>query len=162
MSRQHYCWCAGLVALLVRCGGAAESLGILNATTCAGVTADGASDVTLALQRCISQAYEAQLALFLPPGRYLVSDTLWANQSNYGSSLPVNLRPARWRTNVLLGAPSPRRPTIVLAPRSGGFGDASAPKNVLKVHNTGRCATRSILLARAWLMRAMVAGRTTT
>ena len=137
MSRQHY-WCAGLVALLVRCGGAAESLGILNATTCAGVTADGASDVTLALQRCISQAYEAQLALFLPPGRYLVSDTLWANQSNYGSSLPVNLRPARWRTNVLLGAPSPRRPTIVLAPRSAGFGDASAPKNVLKVHNTGR------------------------
>ena len=47
-------------------------------------------------------------------------------------------------------------------PTSAGFGDASAPKNVLKVHNTGRCATRSILLARAWLMRAMVAGRTTT
>jgi hypothetical protein len=113
-------------------------LGILNATEY-GVDASGASDTTAQLQAAIVAAYDAQLALFLPPGRYLVSDTLWANQSNYGSSLPVNMRPARWRTNVLLGsAAAAARPTIVLAPHSNGFGDAKAPKNVVKLHNTGR------------------------
>ena len=111
-------------------------LGILNATAF-GVDNSGATDTTARLQAAISAAYEAQLALFLPPGRYLVSATLWANQSNYGSSLPVNLRPARWRTNVLLGS-TVQRPVIVLAPHSPGFADRSAPRNVLKLHNTGR------------------------
>ena len=32
----------------------------------------------------------------------------------------------------------PTRPTIVLKSNSPGFGDASKPKNVLKIHNTGR------------------------
>ena len=113
-----------------------SSLGILNATA-AGVDNSGVTDTTVALQAAIVAAYDAQLALFLPPGRYLVSDTLWANQSNYGSSLPVNLRPARWRTNVILGS-TLNRPTIVLAPHTPGFGNASSPKNVLKLHNTGR------------------------
>ena len=54
-----------------------------------------------------------------------------------GSSLPVNLRPARWRTNVLLGS-TVQRPVIVLAASTPGFGDRTRPRNVLKLHNTGR------------------------
>lgn len=111
--------------------------GILNATAFPGVDNSGATDTTAALQAAIVAAYDAQLALFLPSGRYLVSGTLWANQSNYGSSLPVNLRPARWRTNVILGS-TLNRPTIVLAPHTPGFGNASSPRNVMKLHNTGR------------------------
>jgi hypothetical protein len=122
-----------MVALLLP----ASSSGILNASAF-GVDGSGTTDVTHELQAAISAAYEAQLALWLPAGaRYLVSDTLWANQSNFGSSLPVNLRPARWRTNVILGSPK-HRPTIVLAAHSPGFSDAAHPKNVLKLHNTGR------------------------
>lgn len=113
-----------------------STLGILNATAL-GVDSSGTTDTTAALQAAIVAAYDAQLALFLPPGRYLVSDTIWANQSNYGSSLPVNLRPARWRTNVILGSMTDR-PTIVLAPQTPGFDNASSPRNVLKLHNTGR------------------------
>jgi hypothetical protein len=112
-------------------------LGMFLNATAFGVDNSGARDATAKLQAAISAAYEAQLALFLPSGRYLVSATLWANQSNYGSSLPVNLRPARWRTNVLLGS-TVQRPVIVLAPNSPGFADRAAPRNVLKLHNTGR------------------------
>ena len=60
-----------------------STVGILNATL-VGVDNTGTRDTTKSLQAAIVAAYDAQLALFLPPGRYLVSDTLWANQSNYG------------------------------------------------------------------------------
>lgn len=83
-------------------------------------------------------AYTAQLVLLFPLGRYVVNDTIEVDQDNYGSSLPINLRPARWRTNVLLGSTLGSRPVIVLAPNSSGYGASSAPKNVVKLHNTGR------------------------
>eukprot|EP01045_Picozoa_sp_COSAG04_P010715 COSAG04_NODE_663_length_11444_cov_4.242045_3_plen_258_part_00 len=54
------------------------ALGIVNATADCGVDSTGAADVTAALQACIERAYRANRALFLPPGRYLVSDTLCA------------------------------------------------------------------------------------
>ena len=118
-----------------------QSPGILNvAEYGGGIDSTGKTDVTVQLQQAITAAYQAQVVLFFPPGRYLVSDTLWANQSNYGSSTPVNLRPARFRNNVFLGSTMalPLRPTIVLRQSSSGFHDPARPKNVLKFHNTGR------------------------
>ncbi len=123
---------------------AASSLGILNATLSCGVDGTGMTDSTAALQACITQAYKQNLALFLPPGRYLVSDTLTASQADGGSitphsptPAPVNVVPGRFRPNVLLGSTKslPVRPTIVLKAGSPGFGNASASKNVLKITN---------------------------
>ena len=96
---------------------AAASLGILNATaSCAGVDGSGKTDSTAALQGCIERAYEANLALFLAPGRYLVSDTLTVAQEDGGAGAAVNIVPCRFRANVLLGSTVglPARPTIVL------------------------------------------------
>ena len=96
---------------------AAASLGILNATaSCAGVDGSGRTDSTAALQGCIERAYEANLALFLAPGRYLVSDTLTVAQEDGGAGAAVNIVPCRFRANVLLGSTAglPARPSIVL------------------------------------------------
>ena len=87
-------------------------LGILNATaSCPGVDGSGDVDVTQALQACITKAYVANQALFLAPGRYLVSDSLTANQADGGAvtpfspaPAPVNIVPGRFRSNVLLGS----------------------------------------------------------
>jgi hypothetical protein len=109
--------------------------GILNATRDCGVDASGATDTTAALQRCIDEAYARNVALFLPPGRYLVSDGLAANQSGGGADA-VNIVHCRFRPHTLVGSTrGQRRPTIVLRAGSPGFGNASAPKNVLKISN---------------------------
>lgn len=123
----------------------AASLGILNATlSCDGVDSSGANDSTAALQKCIERAYVANLALFLPVGRYLVSDTLTVAQADGGDitpfspvPAPVNEVPCRFRPNVLLGSTAslPARPTIVLKAGSPGYQNASAPRNVVKVTN---------------------------
>ena len=114
--------------------------GILNVTAPPfSVDNTGRRDVTAKLQVAIAAAYEAQVALFLPPGRYLVSYGLRAEQDNYGSSMPFNVRPARFRPNVIIGSAAalPQRPTIVLVPGSAGFDDPQKPKDVLKITNTG-------------------------
>jgi len=118
-----------------------SSLGILNVTAPPfSIDNTGVTDVTVQLQAAIAAAYGAQLALFLPPGRYLVSDTLHVEQNNYGSSLPVNIRPSRFRPNVIIGSTSalPQRPTFVLQANSRGFNNPLQPKNVMKITNTGR------------------------
>lgn len=122
-----------------------SSLGILNATrSCAGVDPTGTVDVTRALQACIEAAYTANQALFLAPGRYLVSDTLTVAQADGGpitpyspAPAPVNIVPCRFRANVLLGSTValPSRPTIVLQAHSLGFNDSSKPRNVMKITN---------------------------
>ena len=100
----------------------------------------GAIDVTTVLQAAILAAYNAQLVLFLPVGRYLVSGSLWANQTHKTGSyntVGINICKSRFMTNVLLGSTAslPRRPTIVLRERAPGFSDPTRPKNVLKVTN---------------------------
>ena len=97
----------------------------------------GTTDSTAALQGCIERAYRANLALFLAPGRYLVSDTLTVAQEDGGAGAAVNIVPCRFRANVLLGSTAglPARPTIVLRAGSPGFGNASTPKNLMKITN---------------------------
>ena len=101
----------------------------------------GATDVTVALRVAIQAALAANAAVFVPEGRYLVSDTLeiaqrcdlYRDRGDGG----INIVPCRFRPNVIIGSTKalPRRPTLVLAPRSPGFGNASAPKNVVKLTN---------------------------
>jgi hypothetical protein len=127
----------------------ADMIGILNVTAPPySLDASGATDVTEGLQAAILAAKAANLALFLPPGRYLVSDTLRVDQQpgfgNNGSKAwhsdgGINIVPNRFKANVILGsvAALPARPTIVLAPGAPGFGNASEPKNAMKIHNPG-------------------------
>ena len=118
--------------------------GILNATGPAcSVDGSGATDTTAVLQRCIDAAFARNLVLFLPAGRYLVSDSLLANQSKQPWGMDnagVNNWPSRYRPNVLLGSTAalPARPVIVLRRGSPGFDNASAPKHVLKVSSHRR------------------------
>ena len=85
----------------------------------------GVRDVTFGLQKCIDDAYDAGLACFLPPGRYLVSAPIVAAQVRKTPSLPRswgNLQPflavfpqecmgCAWAKLHLLG-----RPNTFLAP----------------------------------------------
>ena len=52
-----------------------EAPGVLNATAF-GLDSSGGLDVTAALRRAVDAAFAANVALLLPPGRYLVSDTI--------------------------------------------------------------------------------------
>eukprot|EP00038_Savillea_parva_P004098 m.134068 g.134068 ORF g.134068 m.134068 type:complete len:869 (-) comp11373_c0_seq7:124-2730(-) len=98
----------------------------------------GQTDVTACLQRVIDDGFSNQTAVFFPPGRYAVSDTLTVTQhptsTNDGG---VNIVPNRFRANTLMGATTnlPDRPTIVLMDHSAGFDDDKQPKNVIKVTN---------------------------
>ena len=135
-------------------------IGILNVTAPPhSLDASGVTDVTKGLQAAILAAKAANLALFLPPGRYLVSDTLHVDQQpgfgNNGSKTwhsdgGINIVPNRFNANVILGsvAALPARPTIVLAPSAAGFGNASEPKNVMKIHNPGAENVRAARAAR--------------
>ena len=120
----------------------ADGIGIVNVTAPPfSVDPSGTTDVTLSLQRAIDAAKAANLALFLPAGRYLVSDTLACDQINWaGGDGQINIVPDRFRAHVILGSSAAlpaARPTIVLAPRTPGFGNASSPKSVMRIHNPG-------------------------
>ncbi len=85
-----------------------------------GAKGDGVTDDTAAIQAAIdanrgSINAKAAASVYVPPGTYLISDTLilWANTELRGSSLP--------------GAPS----TLRLAPNAPGFNSTSALKPLL-------------------------------
>ena len=107
-SRRRSLVCFGL---LVAAGAATPppsppARGLLDAVADCGVANDGTTDATSALQACIDRAYAEQRALWLPAGRYLVSDTLTAAQKSWvNNDGGVNIVPARFRSNVIIGAP---------------------------------------------------------
>ena len=78
-----------------------------NAMTDCGARGDNASDDTAALQQCVDRC----AAVYLPFGRYVVSDT-------------INLTAASTLVGEMLS-------NVVLAPHAPGFGDAAAPRPVL-------------------------------
>jgi len=91
----------------------------------------GQKDATDALQRAIVFARDHQMVCFLPSGRYKVSDTLSCVQYR-----PMRGDGRRKGTRdypcVLLGSRrTPKRPRIVLAPRSAGFADPAKPKYIV-------------------------------
>eukprot|EP00035_Acanthoeca_spectabilis_P000766 m.75462 g.75462 ORF g.75462 m.75462 type:complete len:780 (+) comp10418_c0_seq1:29-2368(+) len=99
----------------------------------------GDTDVTKCLQTAVNDGYSSQSAVFFPPGRYAISDTLMVEQVPWSNTDGgVNIVPNRFRANTLIGSTVglPVRPVIVLLPHSPGYGLSAVPKNVIKVTNT--------------------------
>ena len=108
---------------------APASSGWLDAVADCGCDSTGATDTTALLQACVDRAYGHSLPrvpVVLPPGRYLVSDTIVLQQDNPGPDDGINVVPGRFLAHNLIGRPvsatGAARPVLVLAPSSPGFG----------------------------------------
>jgi hypothetical protein len=108
------------------------ALGLVDVTAAPfGADPTGERDSTDAIQRAINAARDAQMVCFFPPGDYKVSGTLSCIQNLYrranGAAVGAHLHPC-----VLMGGrEGGRRPRIVLAPGSPGFGDPAKPRYVV-------------------------------
>jgi MYXO-CTERM domain-containing protein len=114
--------------------------GYLDATLYEGYGGDhvdptGKVDSTAGIQQAIDDALTYAMVAYLPPGTYLVSDTLAGealdasgqnvsclNHAAYGTPFSAPQSPS------LVGTGSGPRPVLKLAPGAPGFGDASNPK----------------------------------
>jgi hypothetical protein len=94
---------------------------ICNAVADCGADNLGLRDATSALQACLDRCP----AVFLPHGRYVVTDTLTVSGDLVGEQL----------TNIFL------------APASPGFGDPGAPKPLLDTPDQGRAVVRLVCLS---------------
>lgn len=109
------------------------SLGLVDVTA-APFHADpsGAKDSTEALQQAILFARDHQMVAFFPPGTYTIRDTL---ECVHGRHDPVTrkVRPGNrdWPCVLVGSRAAKRRPQIVLAANSPGFGDLKQPKYVI-------------------------------
>ena len=117
--------------------------GVLNITAPPhSVDSSGTTDVTVALRAAIASALASDQVVFVPLGRYLISDTIEIAQScdlfKGRSDGGINIVPCRFRPNVVVGSAAalPERPTFVLAPNALGYSNISAPKNVVKLTNS--------------------------
>lgn len=110
---------------------AAAAQGLVDVTA-APFAADptGRRDSTLAIQMAVDFARDRQMVCFFPSGTYRVSDTIECVQGLYRRTSGAVLG-AREHPCVLLGARSGKRPVIVLAPNSRGFGDPRRPKRLI-------------------------------
>jgi len=93
----------------------------------------GIIDSTFALQSAITYAADHGLAVFIPLGTYLISDTLEADQITkaYGDIKPN-------KPCIIIGGGNGEiQPKIVLAPNSNGFQNPNAPKNVIYIWTHG-------------------------
>jgi hypothetical protein len=119
--------------------------GLIDVTTdphCPGVVNNGMTDVTAALQACISyyangnklggtNSPESEDTLCFPDGEYLVSGSL-------EGIAPAGVVGTRERAYLgLRGCGSPLGATIRLAANSPGFGDPLNPKTLLRFGNPG-------------------------
>lgn len=107
---------------------AAVPAGYLDVTT-VGADPTGKTDSTAALQSAINQGRDGQLALWFPPGEYLVSARLEADQADNTRENPC----------MLFGSTvdPARRAVIVLAENSPGFQDPAQRRAVLHFFNKG-------------------------
>jgi hypothetical protein len=127
-----------LPAALAATAAAADVRGLLDVTRAPfSVDSSGATDVTAGLQSAIQYAHDNYLAVFLPHGSYLVSDTLsaWENNTLPGYAANVNNTWAcRFQPNVMIGARAVAapdgtltRPRIILKPHSPKFSTPGRP-----------------------------------
>ena len=125
-----------------------DSLPPLNVSGFLDVTAppynadsSGRTDCTAALQRAVDDARAQYLAVYLPHGTYVISDTITLLQVEAwdpGQSDPMNnTHPCRFQPNVVVGARalfpggSAVRPVIRLAPNAPNFQDPLHPTPML-------------------------------
>ena len=95
-----------------------------------GADPTGKRDSTDAIQRAIIAARDAQMVCFFPAGQYKVSDTLACIQDLYRRSNGA-VTGGRMHPCLLVGSRRGKRPTVVLAPQSPGFGNPDKPKYVV-------------------------------
>lgn len=97
---------------------------------------DGRTDDTAALQRAMLDARDARLVMWLPPGTYLVRDTLHCIQGAIESKSEARgddrLRGVDFPC-VLRGPGGGNRPTIRLQPKAAGFADPAAPRALVLI-----------------------------
>ncbi len=91
----------------------------------------GITDSTKAIQRAVDTARDKRMITYLPPGRYLVSDTIILNQQNPSK----NEDPLFGRRDeypcVIWGGTHNERACLVLADDAPGFDDPARPRPVL-------------------------------
>ncbi len=109
-----------------------EDVGLLDVTTF-GADPTGATNSTTAIQDAIDEAYTHRMAVFFPPGTYVITDTLegWQDYEIHDIG--------RQHTNVMIGSTSgPNRPVIKLADNTEGFETATAEgaKPIIYFHTT--------------------------
>lgn len=108
-------------------------LGFLDVTA-APFLADpsGKKDSTEAIQAAVDFARENQLVCYFPAGDYLVSDTIVCEQYRRLRPDGVSRFGDRNYPCVLMGRRGgARRPRLILAPHSPGYGDPGSPKYVV-------------------------------
>ncbi len=99
----------------------------------------GKIDSTASIQQAINDARDAQLVCLLPPGRYLVSDTIqgvigvvnWDDWPYEGHADPWVAEASFHYPCVLMGGQGKQRSTIVLRDSSPGFQDPDDPRPVI-------------------------------
>ncbi len=99
----------------------------------------GRTDATNAIQQALRDARDARLVTYLPPGRYLVSDTIegvvgvvqWDDWPYQGWADPWEAEASFEYPCVLLGSAKGTRSVLVLADNASGFDDPENPKPVL-------------------------------
>lgn len=97
-----------------------EDAGIIDVRNSYGARGDGVSDDTAALQRAISENVGKGRTLYLPPGTYLVTDTLlWRDLEG------------NWQPYLTLQGAGRDRTIIKLVDHAAGFEDPEDPKPVV-------------------------------
>jgi len=112
-------------------------------TAATPVDPTGVKDSTKAIQKAIHDGYEYGLAVYLPAGTYLVSDTLEQEQirpatagcTEVFSAAKYGTPNDRRKTIVLMGPSSGGRAVLRLKDNSAGFGSAAKEKPVLHFLN---------------------------
>lgn len=100
-----------------------------------GAKSDGSQDATWAIQRAVSEARDARIALYFPPGTYKVSRTIQMAQGSTPDPHEI-IDGLRWSLRefpcVLLGSRTGSRSKFVIDTASTFFNNASDPKPVLR------------------------------
>jgi hypothetical protein len=94
----------------------------------------GRTDTTAALQAAVAFAHNRTLVAYLPAGDYVISDTIKCYETFDWHTEDNNTWPSRFTPHVLVGqhaGAGQRRPRLVLAEASPGFGDTAKLKNVV-------------------------------
>ena len=99
----------------------------------------GSKDVTEIIQQALKDARDSRMILYLPAGRYLVSNTIrgiqgtieWDEWHYEGFADPLLKYASFEYPNVIIGPSEGERAVMVLADHAPGFGDPENPRPVL-------------------------------
>ena len=111
--------------------------GYLVVTLYPGVFSDGtnAATTTAGLNEAIDDAYANNLVAYLPPGTYLVNDTLTATTKTGWDGVTDDFATPRNHIAIIGSTAGGSRPLIRLAPGAAGFSDPTSPKPVVEFRN---------------------------